>query len=149
MSNRRGLEIRAASAADAPALAELLGSNGHTISAKTLAARLDAVRQGAGTVLIALEWGPPSGVVALHWYVGLDEDRPKAQIDALLVGAEDRRRGIGRLLVKAASQAARVAGCASLALVADPSLQAFYQATGFTEFGLLADRKLRKNSTDP
>ncbi len=148
MSSRRGLEIRAANAADAPGLAELLASAGLGMTTTDIAGRIEAVRQGPGAILLALEWGPPSGVVALHWFARLDTPRPSAQIDFLLVGMDDRRRGIGRLLVKAASQAARVAGCGSLELVAKPEqseLHSFCGATGFVDFGTRFERALRKS----
>jgi GNAT superfamily N-acetyltransferase len=116
-----------------------------------IAARIETFRQGPCTILLALEWGPPSGVAALHWFARLDTPRPSAQIDFLLVGLDDRRRGIGRLLVKAASQAARVAGCGFLELVAKPEqseLHAFCHATGFLDFGTRFEPALRKSSGD-
>lgn len=142
MKSRYGMEIRAAGAAEAPGLAELLG-----IAPRLLAERLDAVRHGAGTALIAVEWGPPSGVVVLHWYRTLDADHPVAQITNLYVGAENRRRGVGRMLLKAAAQAARVAGCGALEInvgADNPALLAFCGATGFTQTGSRFERPLRK-----
>lgn len=145
--SRHGLEIRAATPIDAPGLAALLAAAGHAVAAPALAERLAAMREGAGAVLIAAQWGPPSGLVVLHWYATLEEPRPTAQITTLLVDAEERRRGIGRLLLKAAAQAARVAGCGSLELLAAPdavSLRAFCRATGFDEAGTRLVRSLRK-----
>ena len=146
MTSRHGLEIRAAGAAEAPGLAVLLAAAGLAIEPRDLAARLDAIRQGPGTALVALEWGPPSGVVVLHWSRRLEEARPVAQITTLLVGVEERRRGIGRLLVKAAAQAARTAGCGLLELAAAeaPALEAFCRATGFAAAGPRFLRPLRK-----
>jgi aminoglycoside 6'-N-acetyltransferase I len=147
LKTRRGLEIRAATSADASGLCELLSATGQGIAARTLAARLDPIRPETGAALIAAEWGPPSGLVVLHWYRTLLADQPTAQITTLLVGPDERRRGIGRLLVKAAAQAARVAGCGSLELLAPPeehSLLEFCRATGFTEAGPCFVRPLRK-----
>lgn len=149
MTTRYGLEIRAATAAEAPGLSELLAAAGHAIAARILADRIDALRREAGTALVALEWGPPSGLVVLHWYRTLDADQPTAQITTLLVGPEERRRGIGRLLVKAAAQAARVAGCGTLELssaTAGPGLHDFCLSTGFTEAGHRFTRALRKKA---
>ena len=146
---RRGLEIRAASAVDAPGLCALLTASGFDAGATDMAARLGAMRAGAGAVLLAVEWGPPNGVVAVHWYETLVTAQPVAQIDLLLVGPEERRRGIGRLLVKAASQAARVAGCGSLELAAfvdTPDIAAFCLATGFAQAGERFSRALRKSA---
>lgn len=147
MNTRYGLEIRTATGAEAPGLSELLGAAGHPIPPRILAERLDAIRQEPGTALVALEWGPPSGLVVLHWYQTLDAAQPTAQITTLLVGADERRRGIGRLLVKAAAQAARVAGCGALELLAaseQPGLHEFCLATGFAEMGPRFVRALRK-----
>ena len=147
MKTRYGLEIRAASSADAQGLCELLGAAGHAVSTRALSERLDAMRPGPGAALIAAEWGPPTGLVLLHWYRTLEADQPTAQITMLLVNPTERRRGIGRLLVKAAAQAARVAGCGALELLAAPEEQAlheFCRATGFTEIGPRFTRPLRK-----
>ncbi|KQO58259.1 MULTISPECIES: GNAT family N-acetyltransferase [unclassified Methylobacterium] len=147
MASRYGLEIRAATAADAAGLAALFQASGQSIAASDLAERLDSLRLGSGTALIAVEWGPPSGLVVLHWYRSLTAAQPVAQITGLLVGPDERRRGIGRLLLKAASQAARMAGCATLELAAsadEESLRAFCARTGFEPAGSLFTRPLRK-----
>ncbi|KAB1074432.1 GNAT family N-acetyltransferase [Methylobacterium planeticum] len=147
MGSRYGLEIRTAVAADAPSLSALMEAAGHPVPAHALADRLDALRDGQGTALLALEWGPPSGIVVLHWYAVLDQDSPVAQVTLLLVGPEERRRGIGRQLLKAASQAARMAGCGVLQLLApadQPSLLDFCGATGFVEAAGCFVRPLRK-----
>lgn len=149
MKTRHGLEIRAATGADAAGVAELLSMAGLVIAPRVLAERLDALRQESGAALLALEWGPPSGLAVLHWYRTPEADHPTAQITTLLVGPEERRRGIGRLLVKAAAQAARVAGCGALTLLVPPGQQEmrdFCQATGFTEAGSLFARSLRKKN---
>jgi GNAT superfamily N-acetyltransferase len=147
VSSRYGLEIRAATPVDAPGLVILLSQAGQAIDTRSLVERLVAIREAPGTALIAAQWGPPSGLVVLHWYPTLDEVRPTAQITTLFVGVEDRRRGIGRLLLKAAAQAARTADCGKLELLAPSgaeSLHEFCRATGFAEAGRRFLRSLRK-----
>ena len=150
MASRYGLRIRAAvGSADAAEIAELARAVGHPVPAGTLAARLDALQAaGAGVALVAVEWGPPSGLVVLGWSRTLEHDLPVARISTFVVAPDERRRGIGRALLKAASQAARVAGCGLLILPvatgADPSLGAFCEATGFALEGSLYARPLRK-----
>jgi aminoglycoside 6'-N-acetyltransferase I len=147
VKTRYGLEIRAATGADAAGISELLNAAGHAISPRAIAERLDAAHPRPGAALLAQEWGPPSGLVMVHWYWTIEADQPTAQITTLLVGVDERRRGIGRLLVKAAAQAARVAGCGTLQVLVTPEEQAlrrFCQATGFAEAGQCFERPLRK-----
>ena len=85
--------------------------------------------------------------MVLHWYPVLHAARPVAQITTLLVNVEERRQGIGRLLIKAAAQAARTAGCGDMELTTRsdvPSLHEFCRATGFLEAGSRFVRSLRK-----
>ncbi|GJD75906.1 GNAT family N-acetyltransferase [Methylobacterium goesingense] len=147
MASRYGLEIRAATGGDAAGIADLLRACGHPVAAEALAERIEALRHGPGAILVAVEWGPPSGLVVLHWYPSLAANLPTAQLTTLLVAPDARRRGIGRLLLKAASQAARSAGCGDLQLITGPGqtdLQAFGAATGFLDQGAVSVRPLRK-----
>ena len=147
MAGRYGLQIRAATAADAAGLADLMRAAGRSVAVGALATRLEAFQPHVGVALLAIEWGSPSGVAALTWCPTLDDDRPLAVLGMLLVGPDERRRGIGRLLLKAASQSARAAGCGAMLLHAapdEPSLAAFCEATGFSAGGALHLRPLRK-----
>ena len=149
MASRYGLEIRAANVGDAAGLAELLRGAGPPVAAESLAERIEALRHGSGAALVAVEWGPPSGLVVLHWYPSLAANLPTAQVTTLFVAPDARRRGIGRLLLKAASQAARSAGCGEIQLLARPDqahLQAFGAATGFSDYGSVSVRPLRKKA---
>lgn len=145
MGQRHGLEIRTVAGSDAPGVAELLAASGCPVAVS--ADRLDALRHRSGTAFLALEWGPPSGIVVLNWYPALLDAAPVAQITTLLVATDDRRRGIGRLLLKSAAQAARMAGCDSLHLRAPANgeaLAAFCGATGFVPGAGSFVRPLRK-----
>ena len=150
MGQRYGLEIRTAAVADGPGLAALFAEAGAEIPAHELAGRLDTLQRSGATALVALEWGPPSGLVALQVCRGLDDPRPFGLITTLLVGPAARRRGVGRLLLKAAARAARQGACDRLLLHAGPGqadLRAFGAATGFTEAGgVLARPLLRRGS---
>ena len=150
MGNRYGLEIRAAAGPDGPGLADLMGAGGIPVGAADLVARLDALQRDGGTVLVAVEWGPPSGLIALAPVRSLDAARPLGLITTLMVAPESRRRGIGRVLLKAAARAARQAGCDRLLLTVGPGrddLQAFCAAAGFTEDGRILTRPLLKRGS--
>jgi aminoglycoside 6'-N-acetyltransferase I len=151
VTSRYALEIRAATPIEAPGLATLLAEAGHVAEPAAIAERLASLPQSSGAALVALQWGPPSGLVILHWYRTILAPRPVAQITTLLVAAEDRRKGIGRMLIKAAAQTARTAGCGDMEMlvVTDAeSLHAFCRATGFEPEGTRFTRPLRKRSSD-
>ena len=145
--SRYGVEIRAALPADAADVASLLRELGYEVP-REAAERLDAVRHAPGSaVLVAADYGPVMGLVAVHWHAVLQHARPVARVTALVVAEPERRRGIGRLLVKAGAQAARAAGCDHLEIAAAPGeqgTQAFWLALGFSESSLGLSRALRK-----
>ena len=142
---RYGVEVRAAAPADAPELARLLG-----IDPRTMAERLETVRGHASSaILVTTGYAGLSGAVGLHWAPDLLHARTVAYITALTVDAAERRHGIGRLLLKAASQAARSARCDVLLLTPEgEGTQAFCRATGFIDRGLVLERSLRRRGAD-
>lgn len=145
MGQRYGLEIRAASPADAPGLAALMADLGAPTDQAALAGHLEALTRAGGSALIAVEWGPPSGLVAMQVMHDLAVSRPGGLIVTLAVAPEARRRGIGRLLVKAVSRSARLAGCDRLLLAPDAgaaALAEFAEATGFVPEGAFLARPL-------
>lgn len=147
LSTRHGLSIRTASISDVDGLAELLTIAGAAIARDRLAARLSALQDQPGALLVADEWGPPSGLIGVHWHAVLTADLKVGWISILLVDPARRRNGIGRLLLKAASQAARSAGCGELVFSSpgqDGDLRGFCLATGFVQTGELFSRPLRK-----
>jgi len=149
LASRYGLEIRAADSSDAPGLAELLQAGGQPAAAAAVAGRLERLKAERATILLAVEWGPPSGLIVLHARQTLLADLPCAFVSTLVVGPDARRRGIGRLLLKAAAQAARSAGCGELHLSVpkgEAGLRAFCQATGFEEQDTGFVRPLRKRN---
>ncbi len=147
MSSRHGLTIRAANSGDLEGLAALLKTAGRPAPRERLSARLTGVQDQPGAVLIADEWGPPSGLICVHWHDVLTADLKVGWISDLLVDPDRRRNGVARLLLKAGSQAARVAGCGELILHAaleSSDLRDFCLATGFTQHGAAFTRPLRK-----
>ena len=144
---RYGVETRSAQAGDAAELARLLAVAG---SAQDVAERLERIRaHDQAACFVATAYSGLSGLVCLAWVPVLHDPRSVARITALVVDAEERRRGIGRLLLKAAAQAARAAGCDVIELTALPeqvALEAFCRDTGFAPRGQVFSRVLRKRS---
>lgn len=147
MSSRHGLSIRAADAGDVDGIGELLAAAGMAVPKDRLAQRLSVMQNQPGALLLADEWGPPSGLIAVHWHAVLNADLKVGWVSALLVDPARRRNGVARVLLKAASQAARSAGCGELLLslaAGSEDLRAFCLATGFSQAGETFSRPLRK-----
>ncbi|WP_426956294.1 GNAT family N-acetyltransferase [Muricoccus radiodurans] len=146
---RYGVEMRAALPADAAEIAGLLAGTERPADVRQVAARLDTVlHDPSGASLVATGWnGAVIGLAVLHWHPVLRADRPLARLTALIVAGEERRRGVGRLLIKAASQAARQAGC-DLLLAEEGDAPGFFQALGFQPGAMGVVRALRKRSGD-
>ena len=143
---RYGVEVRRATPADAPELARLLAQAGAVLTVAEAAERLEALRDHTGSaVLVTTGYGGLNGLVVVQWAPTLHQARPVAHLTMLVVDADERRHGIGRLLLKAASQAARAAGCDVLEVAAeDPGLVAFCAAAGFVTGTQVYVRSLRK-----
>ena len=142
----QGVDIRSAVPSDAADIAGLLGQVGQAVPARTVVIRLEGMSRDSA-VLVATGFAPAIGVLALHWSRGLASDPGLARIDVLVVNEEDRGRGIGRMLLKSASQLARMAGCDVLEAVAGRhggSGSSFLAATGFAGCGQLMCRPLRR-----
>ncbi len=148
---RFGVELRAAQATDAPELARLLAQSGVRLDPADAASRLATFR-GRGAVLVATGYEGLSGLAAVGWSPSLLHDRLVAQLSTLVVAVDERRHGIGRMLLKAASQAARAAGCNVLTCAAaegQTDWAAFCRATGFSNSGEAFVRSLRRQGETP
>jgi hypothetical protein len=91
MPSRYGLAIRAAHAGDAEGVAVLMRTAGLLLDARGLSQRLEAIPVEAGLVLLAEEWGPPSGILVLGWRWTLTDVLRVAEVTTLLVDPEQRR----------------------------------------------------------
>ena len=133
------LSIRSALAADAPALASLLGELGYPASAEQVAVRAQRLlgRDGAPStdqVFVATRDREVLGLIALHRFTGLHADADVALITALVVAERARGLGVGRRLVDRAVEAAREWGCGRLMVtthIRRADAHAFYERIGF------------------
>ncbi len=145
---RYGVDLRRVVLADAGQLAALLVERPDQ---HVLARRIERVLAAeTATGLVATDYdGTLIGIITLHWHDRLQSDAPVATITSFIVAESERRRGVGRVLLKAASQAARAAGCDTL-LVHLPDEAAatreFCRQTGFVKYGDAFSRTLRKRA---
>jgi GNAT superfamily N-acetyltransferase len=111
------LTIRPAVGDDAPALARMLDQLGYPSDASEIPARLERMRERAGTtVFVAEQRGKPVGVVTVHLFPSLHTSEPVAWLTALVVDETVRGSGVGSALVKRAEEWASRHGARRLAL---------------------------------
>jgi GrpB-like predicted nucleotidyltransferase (UPF0157 family)/GNAT superfamily N-acetyltransferase len=130
--------IRAARAADAPAVAVLLGDLGYPTDDHDAAVQLGRLldRDDAGVLVYAADDGEPIGLIAYHVFDLVYRARPQCRITALSVRADRRRRGIARALLEAVEAIARQRGCVRVELTTRPGRDdalSFYTACGFED----------------
>jgi GNAT superfamily N-acetyltransferase len=137
--------IRDAQAADAEAVARLLGELGYPVDAGTAAARLERLAIVGDRVLVAEADGEIAGLAHLQVTPAIEYDRPVAKIGALVVDEPHRRTGIGRALVQAAEAEARARNCEVLFLTTSErrdDAHAFYESLGLEQTGRRYGRTL-------
>jgi GNAT superfamily N-acetyltransferase len=144
---RYEIDIRGASPADAPEIAELLHQLGYAVDAHQAGDRLALLaREPENKVLVAADFdGSVIGLIALNSCIMLQQPRPVARITTLVVHDRARRRGVGRMLIEACAQTARVAGCEVLELTSSMrrvDAHAFYRSIGFADSSLCFSRRL-------
>ncbi|HEY3908290.1 MAG TPA: GNAT family N-acetyltransferase [Stellaceae bacterium] len=140
------IEIRSAVAADAAAVARLLGQLvGYDVAVEAVGGRLRRLAAtGADPVFLACDSGIAVGLVALHFAPMLHYARPALRITNLVVDHRHRRRGVGRALIVHAEREAAAAGCEIIELTSvidNTEAHAFYRSLGF-EANSLRFRKL-------
>jgi GNAT superfamily N-acetyltransferase len=130
------ITIRAASLADAPALATLLGELGYPARADQVRARMTRLLGGGASdeVFVASRDDDAIGMLSVHRFEALHDNAPVALITALVVAEKARGSGVGRQLVGRAVDTARRWGCTRLLVtthVRRAGAHAFYERIGF------------------
>jgi len=139
------LTIRDAAAADAPAIALLLGQLGYPTGPSAVEERLERLRIVGDRIVVADVDGRAVGLAHLQVAPALEFDRPAAKIGALVVDNAHRGRGIGRALVEAMEDEARTRGCGVLFLTTSErrgDAHAFYERVGLEKTGRRYGRTL-------
>ncbi|SRR6266540_6987231 len=125
---------RAARPDDAEEVTALLAELGYPDNtAADVRGRLSA---WAGQVYVAEDGGRVAGVVAVAILPYFERAGCWARIVAIVVGAQWRGKGVGRLLVGAAERAARERGCVAIEVTTARHrvrAQEFYRTLGFED----------------
>lgn len=139
------LTIRDARADDAAAIAELLGQLGYPATGDAVVSRLQRLLIVGDRVLVADLDGTVAGLAHLQVTPAIEYDRPAAKLAALVVAESHRGQGVGRALVAAIEDEARLRGCELLYLTTSErrdEAHAFYQHIGLEHTGRRYSRAL-------
>jgi GNAT superfamily N-acetyltransferase len=137
--------IRDAQAADARGIASLLTQLGYPSDGETVEERLDRLRVVGDRVIVAELEGEVVGLVHLQVTPAIERDRPAGKLGALVVDEGHRGHGVGRALVEAAEQEARLRGCELIYLTTAErrdDAHAFYERLGLEHVGRRYSRTL-------
>ena len=142
-----GLTIRDARAADAEAIAELLGQLGYPTEPSAVKERLERLVIVGDSVVVAELDGNVVGLAHLHVSPTIERERPTAKLGALVVSEAHRGEGVGRALVEAAEREARRRGSAILFVTTAngrDEAHRFYERVGLEQTGRRYGRTLNQ-----
>jgi GNAT superfamily N-acetyltransferase len=137
--------IRDARAADAAAIAELLGELGYPATEAAVTSRLERLVIVGDRVVVADVDGEVVGLAHLHVSPTIEHERPAGKLGALVVAESHRGRGIGRLLVEAVEEEATARGCGIFFVTTAErrdDAHAFYESLGLERTGRRYGRTL-------
>jgi GNAT superfamily N-acetyltransferase len=127
--------VRAATEADSPVIAELLGGLGYSVERGFVRNRLAAFdARPDEAVLVAEHLGRVVGVISLHLFPLFHADYWTGRITTLVIRPDTRGRGVARALLHAAEDIAWSRQCIRVEIDSGGShyaAPAFYERTGY------------------
>jgi GNAT superfamily N-acetyltransferase len=137
-SNKKALRIRPAKSSDAPRIAELSGQLGYPAKPAEMAQRLRHIKPASQHAVLVAESTMPRVIGWLHVSVEpLLEVELRAEVNGLVVADDERSRGAGALLLRAAEQWARKRGCKNMSVrsnVVRERAHQFYLRNGYEHY---------------
>jgi ribosomal protein S18 acetylase RimI-like enzyme len=134
-----GLAIREAVFADSEAIAKLVSELGYSTTTSQMERRLEAILEDEDYhTLVACEDGRMVGLVGTRRGPLYEDDGHYGQIMALAVAPEHQRRGVGRMLIRAAESRLVEHGARVLVVTSGnhrPDAHAFYERGGYSFTG--------------
>jgi ribosomal protein S18 acetylase RimI-like enzyme len=127
-------QVRDAKPADAPRLVELIRYLGHEIDVKAVRKNLATLRKSGETPLVATLDKKVVGLCGVGHRTVIHRPAPLGRITALVVARDAQDHGIGRMLVEAAEQALKKAGCQIVEVTSNDrrtAAHAFYRHLGY------------------
>ena len=138
-------KIREAKPSDGNELAKLIEYLGHPIDEKTVRKNLAALKKAGELPLVATLDKQVVGLVGMHRMVAVHRPAPVGRINVLVVAEEAQNHGIGRVLVEAAEQWCRKAGCKIVEVTSNDrrtAAHAFYRHLGYERTSMRFMKKL-------
>jgi predicted N-acetyltransferase YhbS len=112
MTETHAVTVRQATADDAEAIASLLTDEGYPSGPSDIVERLSRYSSEHSQVLVADHDGEVLGFIAIHALPRFEQSDRVVRVMALVVGAGERDRGIGHLLMGEAERLGRELGAA-------------------------------------
>ncbi len=129
------IEIRPCTSDDAGAVSVLLSELGYTVSSQQATNQVAELSKTAvDPIFPAVADGQVLGLLALHLCRMLQYASPIVRVTALVVDAQARRRGMGKLLMEHAERMGSAAGCEFVELTSAmdrAEAHAFYRSIGY------------------
>jgi GNAT superfamily N-acetyltransferase len=115
--NQAAIKIRRAKSSDAAQIAELCGQLGYPAKPAEIARRLRKIKPANQHAMLVAE-SPQRKVIGwLHVSVSpLVEVELRAEVNGLVIASDERSRGTGALLLRAAEDWSRSRGCRSMSV---------------------------------
>ena len=138
-------KIRDAKPSDAARLVELIKELGHEIDEKSVRKNLKALKRANQLPLAATLGKQVVGLCGIHKMVTVHRPAPVGRISVMVVAKEAQGRGIGRMLVEAAEQWCRKAGCQIVEVTSNDRrarAHAFYWHMGYKRTSIRFFKKL-------
>ncbi len=138
-------KIREAKPADAPLLVELIRFLGHEIDEKAVRKNLGKLKRAGETPLVATLGKVVVGLVGIHRMVTVHRPAPVGRMSVLVVAKGAQDHGLGRMLVEAAEQALKKAGCQIVEVTSNDrrtAAHAFYRHMGYERTSIRFFKKL-------
>ncbi len=134
----QAMKVRRAKSSDAKRIAALCGELGYPATTREIVRRLREIRPATQHAILVAEASAGQVVGWLHVSVEtLLEMDTRAEVNGLVVADEERSRGAGALLLRAAEDWARGRGCASMSVrsnVIRERAHAFYLRNGYEHY---------------
>jgi ribosomal protein S18 acetylase RimI-like enzyme len=138
-------KIREAKPADADVLVELIHFLGHAIDEKSVRKNIAKLAKAGEAPLVATIGKQVVGLCGIHRTVTVHRPAPLGRITILVVAKDAQDLGIGRMLVEAAEQSLKEAGCQLVEVTSNDrrtAAHAFYRHLGYERTSIRFFKKL-------